>query len=92
MSSDQLVLIGMTNWINEAGDGFVTVTVESAEGFTMSGQLPPNVVRALGRTCFEAAEGAEAYSILYRVLKERLGLDNDAIIRMLMEFKTAREG
>lgn len=92
MSSDQLVLIGMTNWINEAGDGFVTVIAESAEGNKMSGELKPDVVRALGRTCFEAAEGAEAYSILYRVLKDRLGLDNDAIIKVLMEFKTTREG
>jgi hypothetical protein len=87
---NQLVSIDLVSGVNEKGEGFVTISAVSDTKILLVGQLPPNIVRDLGKQCFEAAEAAEVDAILYRLLQDKFGLELHVIGAFITDIRNAR--
>ena len=85
-----LVSITMISAISEEGKVFVTVTATSEDGQCFIGQMPPSLMRRLGRECFVVAEEAEVDSVLLRLMREKFLLDDQEIFYFLQNLRTAR--
>ncbi|MET0786309.1 MAG: hypothetical protein ABWY25_06345 [Paenisporosarcina sp.] len=88
---NQLVSIDLVGGVNEEGKGFVTISAVSDTKQLMVGQLPPDIVRDLGRQCFEVAEGAEVDAIIFGLMKNKFGLEDNVIAAFIIDIRNARE-
>jgi hypothetical protein len=77
--------------INYAGVGFVRICASSNEGDILTGLLPIDKARDLGRSVFRQAEVADTEVLVYELLKNILDLDDDAVSDFMIEFRKARE-
>jgi len=91
MSKNDLQSINLTSGVSEDGRGFVTVAAVSENQEMFIGQLPPETVRALGLQCFAAAEAAEVDAIIYRLMKDKFGLEDPLIGAFITDIRNARE-
>lgn len=81
----------MTSGVSEDGRGFVTISATSDSGILMVGQLPPNLVRDIGKHAFEAAEAAEVDAIIYNLLRTKFQLPDEVIAGFITSLREARE-
>lgn len=87
---NDLASIEVVSGVNDAGDGFVTVTAIDKNRGMMLGQLPPETMRELGMHFLQVAEAAETDAIVYRLL-ERIGLEKEIIGAFVNDMRNARD-
>lgn len=92
MSDDDVTGIEIRSGVNEDGVGFNTVVVTTEDGRMMLGQLDPATVRTMALDWLGAAEAAETDAIVYRLLRDRFGLDFPVIGMFVANMRELRDG
>lgn len=87
---NELRSIEVVTGVNESGQGFITVTATDQKRNMMLGQLDPATVRDMAMNFLAAAEAAETDAIVYRLLRDRAGLDMETIGAFITDMRNAR--
>lgn len=88
----ELRSIDVVSGVNESGEGFVTITATDQKRNLMVGQLPPDTVRELAMNFLACAEASETDAIVYRLLRDKFGLEMPAVQMFVLDMRNAREG
>jgi hypothetical protein len=88
----ELRSIDVVSGVNDDGDGFVTVTATDQNRGMMVGQLPPDTLRELAMNFLACAEASETDAIVYRLLRDKFGLDMEIVGLFVSDMRNMREG
>ncbi len=87
----ELRSIDVISGVNDAGEGFVTVTATDQNRGMMIGQLPPDTLRELAMNFLACAEASETDAIVYRLLRDKFGLDISTVGYFVADMREMRE-
>jgi hypothetical protein len=91
MTFGKLVSIELTGGMTEEHQPVVTITAMAEDGRVFGGQLAPDIVRELGRKCFQVAESTENDVALSDWLQENFDLAINNVLQLVNQFRNARE-
>jgi hypothetical protein len=88
----ELRSIDVVSGVNDAGEGFATVTATDQNRGMMVGQLPPETLRELAMSFLACAEASETDAIVYRLLRDKFGLNMEIVGLFVSDMRNMREG
>jgi hypothetical protein len=91
MASDDITAIDVHSGVNEKGEAFVTIVITTEDKKFLMGQVNPKELREIALQFLEAAEAAETDSIVYRLLRDKFGLDIEVVAGFVADMRDLRE-
>ena len=90
-AKDDLVSIDVRSGVNERGEAFCTIVAAGGDGRMLLGQMPPALIRKIALDYLGAAEAAETDAIVYRLLRDKFGLELPVIGAFVAEMREERD-